>query len=263
MATPLDRHRDEVERVLPAAEPSAVKRLYIDLGDDLWRVQSGAGEAMTAPLLSRPETGTAVIDLVGRKGGLVLDAGCGPYPFVALALAELPTRRVIALDIGWGMVRSAVEMAAQQHRHILGIAGDAEHLPFRRGSFDVVVSDDTIEHLPDDSAAVGELARVARRDGRVIVATPNRRRVSVLLRRGRDRIRRRPQPDAAYFAATSHLREYSWGELERLVSPALHLTRRSPVGWGGRAGALTAWLVRLPGLRQLSRTIVIEGEPRK
>lgn len=48
-----------------------------------------------------------------------------------------------------------------------------DHLPFSSGMFDVVVSIDVLEHLPQDQPFLLELARVMRKEGRAIVTVPN------------------------------------------------------------------------------------------
>ncbi len=51
--------------------------------------------------------------------------------------------------------------------------GDAERLPFRDDSFDVVWSSGSIEYWPDPVATLRELRRVARPGGQVLVVGPN------------------------------------------------------------------------------------------
>lgn len=52
--------------------------------------------------------------------------------------------------------------------------GTAENLPFQSASFDVVFSDNVLEHLPDPVAAFREVARVLRPGGRFLAKTPNK-----------------------------------------------------------------------------------------
>lgn len=52
------------------------------------------------------------------------------------------------------------------------VQGDAMRLPFRDESFDVVLSLDALEHLPDDAAGIAEMRRVARRDALLLVTVP-------------------------------------------------------------------------------------------
>ena len=52
--------------------------------------------------------------------------------------------------------------------------GSAQALPYASDSFDVVLSHEVLEHLPDDRAAVREAHRVLRPGGRLVVFAPNR-----------------------------------------------------------------------------------------
>jgi SAM-dependent methyltransferase len=50
--------------------------------------------------------------------------------------------------------------------------GEAEHLPYEDGSFDLVTGLDVVEHLDDDRAGLGEMARVLRPGGRALLFVP-------------------------------------------------------------------------------------------
>ena len=50
--------------------------------------------------------------------------------------------------------------------------GDALQLPFADGEFDRVVAAEVLEHIPDDDAAIAELARVLRPGGTMAVTVP-------------------------------------------------------------------------------------------
>ncbi|QIB33343.1 class I SAM-dependent methyltransferase [Ancylobacter pratisalsi] len=52
--------------------------------------------------------------------------------------------------------------------------GDIDALPFPDASFDVVVSFETIEHVPNPTTALRELRRVLKPDGLLIISTPDR-----------------------------------------------------------------------------------------
>jgi SAM-dependent methyltransferase len=256
------RHGEEVAATLTEGDPAAIKRLYVSLGEHLERDYHD--DVTAAPQLSLPETGPVVATLLRDVRGTILDAGCGPNPAVATALASPAGRTVVALDIGLGTVRLAVARAATDGVRLLGIVGDVEALPFRAGAFAGGVCDDTIEHLPDDQAGALELGRVLAPDGRMVIATPNRHSGAVLLHRLRDAVRRRARPAPAYFVAESHLREYTWPELERLVEPHFRVRARAGVGWsGGLARKVASRVVSVPGGRRLSRMIVVAIEPRQ
>ncbi len=54
------------------------------------------------------------------------------------------------------------------------VGADGARLPFRDASFDVVISTDVIEHIPEVEAHIAEVARVLAHGGRYYVKTPNR-----------------------------------------------------------------------------------------
>jgi SAM-dependent methyltransferase len=258
---PLAHHHEVAARVMPGRDPAAIKAMYIALGVDWW--EAHADDLDGVPVLSLPETHPAVTGLLEHTPGLLLDAGCGPNPAVSCSLAAAPGRTVVSLDIGLGTVRTARAIGARRDVALFGVVGDVEHLPFRAGAFDGVACDDTIEHLPDDDAGVGELLRVARRGAPVVVATPNRHNVYILRARLRDRLRGRRLPLEHYFVSSSHLREYSWPEVERLVRARTTVQARLGCGWERTSTSATArlasWLVRRRPTRRFSSMIVVEA----
>jgi SAM-dependent methyltransferase len=99
---------------------------------------------------------------VGRGGGpgrSVLDVACGPG-FVA---AEAAGRGAAAhgLDFSAAMLR----IARALHPGIAFDEGDAEALPYPDGSFDVVVANFGIHHVPRPIVALRQTARVLRAGG--------------------------------------------------------------------------------------------------
>jgi SAM-dependent methyltransferase len=257
----LETHRAHTDAAIASGDSSAIKQLYVELGvllDD-----AIAGDASIAPLLSLPETGPVVLEMLGGIRGTFIDAGCGPNPAMSVALARDQLRTVVAMDIGFGIVRVARAVAERAGVRILPIVADLEALPFRNAAFDGGVCDDTVEHLPNDAQGIAELARVTSRKGSMVIATPNRYSAEVLQRKLRDRIRRNKQPASAYYAASSHLREYTWGWFERLLSPVFRVTARGSVGWpGGWKKRTATWLTSLPPFRRFGRMIVVKVEPR-
>jgi len=53
------------------------------------------------------------------------------------------------------------------------VQADAQNMPFDENSFDIVISCETIEHVPDPRAAVREMYRVCKPGGTLYLTTPN------------------------------------------------------------------------------------------
>jgi len=90
-------------------------------------------------------------------------------------------RRVVGVDVS----PVVVEAAGRRHRALDGVAADVRALPFRDRSFDVVVSNSTLDHLPSRdavAAALGELRRVLRPRASLIVTLDNPHNPLIALR---------------------------------------------------------------------------------
>ncbi|HEX7855817.1 MAG TPA: methyltransferase domain-containing protein [Sphingobium sp.] len=104
----------------------------------------------------------------------VLDVACGPG-IVACALAER-AGRVTGIDLTPAMIEQARARAeALALDTIDWQVGNATALPFADASFDRVVTRYSFHHMPDPAAALAEMKRVCRPDGRIVVidATPS------------------------------------------------------------------------------------------
>jgi SAM-dependent methyltransferase len=105
--------------------------------------------------------------------GRVLEAGCGAGWMWAEAAARLPAGLDLTLtDVSPGMVTEAVERVGSLGRYArtAGRVADVQDLPFREASFDVVVANYVLHHVPDPTRAVAEMARVLRPEGTLVVA---------------------------------------------------------------------------------------------
>ncbi|HLI43299.1 MAG TPA: class I SAM-dependent methyltransferase [Acidimicrobiales bacterium] len=96
----------------------------------------------------------------------VLDAGCGSGTWMRAVARRAGARLVVGLDLSPGMLAAARAEGAP-----LLVNGDVQHLPLATSSFDAVLALWMLYHVPDPDRAVGELARVLRGDGTLLVTT--------------------------------------------------------------------------------------------
>jgi SAM-dependent methyltransferase len=99
-----------------------------------------------------------------RAANRVLDAGCGPGNLSAAAATRGAS--VVGTDLSQVMVA----LARSRHPELEFRQADAERLPFPDGTFDAVVANLLIPHLPRPEAAIAELARVLKPGGRLAVS---------------------------------------------------------------------------------------------
>ena len=112
------------------------------------------------------------------RGERVLDLGCGGgrHAFQAVRIGA----RVIALDAKAeelsdvrATIGAMVDAGEIDETDEAGaVRGDALRLPFADASFDRVIASEVLEHIPDDNAAMAELARVLRPGGTMAVTVP-------------------------------------------------------------------------------------------
>jgi SAM-dependent methyltransferase len=113
-----------------------------------------------------------------RPGDLLLDLGCGfgRHAFEGFRRGA----RVVACDMSRaelvdvrGLFGAMVE-AGEAPPAGMGtvVNGDATRLPFAADSFDRIIASEVMEHIPDDLAALDELARVLKPGGVLAVTIP-------------------------------------------------------------------------------------------
>ncbi|HEV3125113.1 MAG TPA: class I SAM-dependent methyltransferase [Candidatus Dormibacteraeota bacterium] len=98
----------------------------------------------------------------------VLEIGCGVGRYVE----KLEQLAASVIGLEYDLPR-AVEAAARLDAPLVVNAAN-EHLPFADGSFDVVLSNEVIEHVADDAESAREMVRVLRSGGRIVLFCPNR-----------------------------------------------------------------------------------------
>jgi ubiquinone/menaquinone biosynthesis C-methylase UbiE len=93
----------------------------------------------------------------------VLDVGCGDGDLIEQLLKKC-TQVCVGVDM-----RTNLKQTPQKNI----IKADAENLPFKDNYFDYVIMAAVLEHLPHPSEAIKEAFRVLKKDGYIIITTPN------------------------------------------------------------------------------------------
>ena len=93
-----------------------------------------------------------------RPGQCLLDVGCGPGQYHE----HLRHIRVIAVDTQPGMLAKV---------NVPKVQADTQALPFADRSFERVMSNHVLYHVPDRAQALREMRRVAKPGGRAVITT--------------------------------------------------------------------------------------------
>jgi ubiquinone/menaquinone biosynthesis C-methylase UbiE len=100
------------------------------------------------------------------NGKRVLDLGCGKGRFARVLQERYPDARLCGFDLAEAMLRSA---PAGMER----CAGSMTDLPFASSAFDCVYATESLEHAVDIEKAVGEMCRVLKSGGRLVIIDKN------------------------------------------------------------------------------------------
>ena len=124
---------------------------------------------------------TVDYDRLGLQEGMrLLDLGCGQgrHTYEALrrgaevVAADLNEADLADVETMVGALAEAGDIKPPEGP--VTVRADACAMPFEDESFDRVIAAEILEHVPDDRAAIGEIARVTRRGGVVAVSVPRR-----------------------------------------------------------------------------------------
>jgi SAM-dependent methyltransferase len=188
----------EVERGFEAVWRARFERFARTYEDEaLISGWSAAGLGRRVQLFSALLPGLAV-----REGASALDLGCGAGTYVRL-LAGLGYRAV-GLDYSLpsrGRARRADPGGKGRY-----LAGEAYGLPFGAAAFDLVLCIGVMQALSDPAHAIGEIARVLRPGGVLILEALNGRGLAGLAKEAVRRARRQPPRVRSY--APGHVRRW-------------------------------------------------------
>ncbi|MFN2508033.1 MAG: class I SAM-dependent methyltransferase [Chthoniobacterales bacterium] len=124
-------------------------------------------ERFTVPLA---RTLVELAELRDAERVLDLGSGTGVVAFQAAAVMK-PTAKIIGVDLSEGMLQVAKRKALENELAdtVRFVTGDVEELEFADASFDRVLSLFAILHFPNPAIALGEMHRVLRPGGRLVI----------------------------------------------------------------------------------------------
>jgi SAM-dependent methyltransferase len=97
--------------------------------------------------------------------GRLVDVGCGDKPYEALFSPHI--REYVGVEYA-----STYESSANAKIGKADVVYSSDRLPFKDAEFDTVLCNQVAEHVPDPRHFLGDLARVLRPRGRLIVTVP-------------------------------------------------------------------------------------------
>jgi ubiquinone/menaquinone biosynthesis C-methylase UbiE len=137
--------------MMPEATVATTEQVALGNPSFVWR----AGQDRRLNLIRR------YVDLEGAR---VLDIGCGIGKYVEKL--DAISAQAYGVDVDPARV-------VQGKAGALSVAV-SERLPFASGSFDMVLLNEVIEHVQDESATLREACRVLKPGGHVVIYAPNR-----------------------------------------------------------------------------------------
>jgi SAM-dependent methyltransferase len=110
------------------------------------------------------KTGRQIPDFI--EDGVLLEIGCGRGEYLAKMR-----------NLGWNVrgvdvSQEAIDFARSHYQLEVCVAG-ADHLPYDDAFFDIVFLKHVLEHLREPIAAMQEIRRVLKPNGRILITTPN------------------------------------------------------------------------------------------
>ncbi len=105
----------------------------------------------------------------------MLDAGCGDG-INLLGISEIAKRNNLPIDIfalDYNQLRIERSHASQVQAKIT--TASIINAPFKDSTFEIILCNHVLEHIPDDSIALASLKRMLKDDGIIILGVPNER----------------------------------------------------------------------------------------
>jgi 2-polyprenyl-3-methyl-5-hydroxy-6-metoxy-1,4-benzoquinol methylase len=147
---------------------------------ELWHSRLGIDEANDTPWHRLVRS---YLPLDTLRGKSILEIGCGRGDFSCWLAQQLGgSARLIAADFSVAAVSMGREYSRSQGLSLDWQVMDIQNIGYADSSFDVIFSCETIEHVPDPTRAIHELARTLKPGGTLFLTTPNYMNVMGLYR---------------------------------------------------------------------------------
>jgi len=191
-----------------SSDSDALNHQYAN--DVYLKIRQDIHQQYSVPKVDFPQWVVSRIQWRGDES--ILDVGSGSGAYFDSLRSRLPDLKYSALDRSWGMLTT-------HNARTRLFAGDVQHIPFADGSFDVIMANHMLYHVPDIDLGIREIKRVLKPDG-VLMASTNSiqtmREFLALLNRGLlllstpGHIYKRPmQPDSTRFSLENGARQLS------------------------------------------------------
>ena len=178
--------------------------------DEILRIRHHIHDTYSVPRVNYPEW--VLSNMYWRGDERILDAGCGSGTYFKSLADDWPDIQYYGLDFSMGML---IKHPATGR---IGLA-DVQHIPFADGTFDVVMANHMLYHVPDIDRAITEIRRVLKPSGILLAATNSlqnmpelqvlmRRAVLLLARSGATQVKP-PAPASDRFALENGSRQLS------------------------------------------------------
>ncbi len=100
---------------------------------------------------------------------IILDLGCGDGLF-SRCLLENSKAKVVGIDLSY----KRITFAKKKVPDAFFVIADAEHLPFKNNSFNVLYCNALLHHMDMVEKIINEISRVIYKDGIIIIIEPNK-----------------------------------------------------------------------------------------
>jgi len=154
-------------------------------------------------------------DAIIPEASCGLEVGCGYGQFLPMLLEKVDSLHAVDMHQYLGKVKEVQQKEGL--REVRLCRGNIFHLPYKKGSFDLVVCLSVLEHLNNLEPAILELKRVLKESGKLIVGFPIKNKVTKMLFKliGRDDEAIHPQ---SYLSLTTNLSRH-FALRQRIVFP--------------------------------------------